>query len=242
MALIKKVSTSSRNGDTSALLTLILKAFATNDWSADLYLTPIITNISETNTSLIEALRRLKVYSQMAEKDFTRDMAIRALFQLVEGYVYIPIAEMKEAAVVVEAVLEQYGMGIQNADYAEESADVESLLNDLAKPDVVTAIAKIQGVAETISALAASQQDFENVALQQAEGESVKNDLVSASQLKKNAITEINTNLVGYMNTMAKVNPATYEATARIIAELVDKNNELVKRRYKTDEPDTEIV
>ena len=90
--------------------------------------------------------------------------------------------------------------------------------------------------------MAASQQDFENVALQQAEGESVKNDLVSASQLKKNAISEINTNLVGYMNTMAKVNPATYEATARIIDELVDKNNELVKRRYKTDEPDTEIV
>ncbi|MGQ1910861.1 DUF6261 family protein [Marinifilum sp. RC60d5] len=242
MALIKKVSTSSRNGDTSALLTLILKAFASNDWSADLYLTPIIAKISETNTSLIEALRRLKVYSQMAEKDFTRDMAIRALFQLVEGYVYIPIPEMKEAALVVEAVLEQYGMGIQNVDYAEESADIESLLNDLAKPDVVTAIAKIQGVAETISALAASQKDFENVVLQQAEGESVKNDLVSASQLKKNAIVEINTNLVGYMNTMAKVNPATYEATARILAELIDKNNELVKRRYRTDEPDTEIV
>lgn len=42
MALIKKISTSSRNGDISALLTLILKVFAKNDWSADIYLTPMI--------------------------------------------------------------------------------------------------------------------------------------------------------------------------------------------------------
>jgi hypothetical protein len=44
------------------------------------------------------------------------------------------------------------------------------------------------------------------------------------------------------MNIMAKVKPATYEATAKTIAELIDKNNELVKRRHKTNEVDTEVV
>jgi hypothetical protein len=242
MALIKKISTSSRNGDISSLLSLILKAFAKNDWSTDIYLTPIIGKTSANNTALIEALRRLKVYSQMAEKDLVRDTAIRALFKLVEGYIYIPIAEMKEAALVVNNILEQYGLSIQNEDYAEESANIESLLNDLSKPAVVIAIAKLQGVPETVTALNAAQKDFENVALQQAEGESVKKDLASASQLKKESITEINNSLVGYMNTMAKVNPATYEATAKTIAELIDKNNELVKRRSKTNEPDSELA
>lgn len=66
----------------------------------------------------------------MAEKDDVRDMSIKALFKLVEGYVYIPIAEMKEVALIVENVLEQYGLGIQNEDYATESANIESLLND----------------------------------------------------------------------------------------------------------------
>lgn len=42
------------------------------------------------------------------------------------------------------------------------------------------------------------------------------------------------------MNTMVKLNSATYEATAKTIAELIDKNNELVKRRRKTNEPDSE--
>jgi hypothetical protein len=242
MTLIKKITPSSRNGDISALLSLILKAFAKNDWNSDAYLTPIIEKTSATNTALIEALKRLKVYSQMAEKDDVRDIAIKALFKLVEGYVYIPIAKMKEAALVVENVLEQYGLSIQNEDYAAESADIKSLLNDLSKPDVVAAIANLKGVAETISALDAAQQDFENVALLQAEGESVKKDLASASKLKKEAITEININLVGYMNTMAKVNPATYEATTKTIAELIDKNNELVKRRRKTNEVDTEVA
>jgi hypothetical protein len=60
--------------------------------------------------------------------------------------------------------------------------------------------------------------------------------------LKKESIVEINANLVGYMNTMAKVKPATYEASAKTIAELIDRNNELVKRRRKTDELDSELV
>jgi hypothetical protein len=218
MTLIKKITPSSRNGDISALLSLILKAFAKNDWSSDVYLTPMLETTSATNTAIIEALKRLTVYSQMAEKDDMRDMAVRALFKLVEGYVHIPIAGIKEAALVVDEVLEQYGMSIQNEDYASESADIESLLNDLSKPDVVAVIRKLRGVPETVSALDAVQKDFENVALQQAEGESVKKDLASASKLKKEAVAEINTNMVGYMNTMAKVNPATYEATAKTIA------------------------
>ena len=242
MALIKKISTISRNGDISTLLTLILKAFAKIDWSADTYLSPIIKKTSATNTLLIEALKRLKVYSQMAEKDDVRDMSIKALFKLVEGYIYIPIAELKEAALVVYNVLEQYGLSIQSEDYTEESANIESLLNDLNKPNILLAIAKLQGVSEILTAVSAAQNDFENLALQQAEGESVKNDLVSASQLKKESIADINNNLMGYMNTMAKVNPDTYEATAKTIAELIEKNNDLVKRRRKTNEPDSELV
>lgn len=51
--------------------------------------------ISANNTALTEALKRLTIYSQMAEKDDVRDISIRALFKLVEGYVHIPIAEMR---------------------------------------------------------------------------------------------------------------------------------------------------
>jgi len=178
----------------------------------------------------------------MAEKDKLRNTAVRALFKLVEGYAHIPIAEMNEAALVVNSILVHYGLSIQHGDYAEESADIESLLNDLAKTDIVTAIAKLQGVSEIITALNAAQKDFADVALKQAELESEKKDLASASQLKKESIVEINANLVGYMNTMAKVKPDTYEAIAKIIAELIDRNNELVKRRSKTDEVNTELA
>ncbi len=242
MALIKRISTISRNGETSTLLDLILKAFSKNDWSADTYVTPIIARTSANNTAMTEALKRLNAYSQLAEKDDVRDMAIRALFKLVEGYMYIPIAEIKEAALIVNNIREHYSLSILNEDYAEESADIKSLLNDLSKPDILLAIAKLQGVAQTITALDAAQKDFDNLALQQAEGESVKNDLASASKLKKESITEINDNLVGYMNTMAKVKPATYATTAKTIAELIDTNNELVKRRRKTEEIDSEVV
>jgi hypothetical protein len=38
------------------------------------------------------------------------------------------------------------------------------------------------------------------------------------------------------------VKPEIYEATTKTIAELIDNNNELVKRRRKTNEPDTELA
>jgi hypothetical protein len=242
MALIKKISSTSRNGDTSTLVDLILKAFDNNDWTADTYLTPIILRTRPNNAQLIEALKRLKAYSQMAEKDDERDEAIRSLFKLVEGYIYIPIEEMSQAATFVNTILKNYTLSIVKEDYAEETADTKSLLNDLSKPDALIAIAKLQGVAQTITAIDTTQKAFDNLAFQQAEGESVKKDLASASQLKKELIVDINNNLVGYMNTMAKVNPAVYEATAKTIAELIDNNNELVKRRRKTNEPDSEVV
>jgi len=242
MALIKKISTSSRNGDTSALFTLMLTAFAKSDWSADLYLTPVLINTKANSTALSVAIRRLKAYSQMAEQDDVRDTQVRDLFKLVEGYTHIPIAEIKEAALLIYCILEQYGLSIIYEDYAKESADIDSLLIDLSQADILLAIAKLQGVTETIAALNVAQKDFEKLAVQQAEGHSVKKDFASASKLKKEIITEFNNNLMGYMNTMALVQPEIYEATAKTIADLVDANNELVKRRRKTEEPDSELV
>ena len=242
MASIKKISSISRNGETSTLVDLILKAFDNNDWSADTYLTPIILRTRPNNTQLVEALKRLKAYSQMAEKDDERDEAIRPLFKLVEGYIYMPIDEIQEAATFVNTILKNYSLSLVKEDYAEESADIKSLLNDLSKPDALLAIAKLQGVAQTITTIDTAQKGFDTLAFQQAEDESVKKDLASASQLKKGLIVDINDNLVGYMNTMAKVKPAVYEATAKTIAELIDKNNDWVKRRRKTNEPDTELA
>ncbi|WP_282126798.1 DUF6261 family protein [Marinifilum flexuosum] len=231
MKLIKKVSTSSRNGDVSALLTLIVGAFAKNDWTADTYLSTVLATVSEYDTSLTESLKRLQVFSQMAEKDRARDMTILSLFKLVEGYTHIPVAEVKEAAVVVYNVLNHYGLNIRNDDYAGESAEIRSVLNDLGKTDIAAAITKLQGVSDLVTVLTTTQKDFETVALQQAEGEGAKQDLATASKIKKAAIKELNDNLVGYMNTMAKAKPDTYKATAQTISELIDSNNEKVKRR-----------
>ncbi|WP_372644891.1 DUF6261 family protein [Ancylomarina sp.] len=242
MAMIQKISASSRNGETNALFTLILTTFAKSDWTADLYLKPVLISTQVNSTTLNLAIRRLKAYSQMAKKDEVRDTQIRDLFKLVEGYTHIPIAEIKEAALLLYSIMVQYGLAIINEDYAEESSDIDSLLTDLSQADILIAIAKLQGVSETIAALNVAQKDFENLAVQQAEGDSVKNDLVSASKLKKEMIAEFNGNLRGYMNTMAMVKPEMYEATTKTIAKLVDNNNELVKRRRKTNEPDTELV
>ncbi|RRG19109.1 hypothetical protein DWB61_16780 [Ancylomarina euxinus] len=60
MTLIKKITPSSRNGDISALLTLIMKVFAKNDWSADVYLTSIIETTSGTHEKLLRSKRECR--------------------------------------------------------------------------------------------------------------------------------------------------------------------------------------
>ncbi|WP_421921260.1 hypothetical protein [Marinifilum sp.] len=65
--------------------------------------------------------------------------------------------------------------------------------------------------------------------MQQAESEVAKKDPANVTKLKKAAIKKLNANIVGYMNTMAKVDPDTCKTTANTIAELKDKNKELVK-------------
>ncbi len=41
----------------------------------------------------------------MAEKDEVRDTQVRDLFKLVEGYTHIPIAEIKEAALLIYSIM-----------------------------------------------------------------------------------------------------------------------------------------
>ncbi|MCT4647992.1 MAG: DUF6261 family protein [Carboxylicivirga sp.] len=240
MGLIKRVSSSSRNGDISALLTLILGAFAKKNWIADTYLSSLIATISEFDTSLTQAVNRLKVLSQIAEKDDVRDKAILSLFKLVEGFTFIPVKEVKEPALVVYNILNHYGLGIRRGDHAGESAEIRSVLNDLAKADIAAAIDKLPGAANLVTSLTDAQNDFEVVALQQAQNEVAKKNLPTASQLKKAAIKEINNNLVGYLNTMAKAKPDIYKDTAKIIAELIENNNELVKRRRNASEKEAD--
>jgi hypothetical protein len=236
MKLIKRIAINSRNGDISALLSLILGALNKFDWTTDTYLTLVINETKEHNTLMTEALNRLRTYSQLEEKDHVRDLQIRSLFKAVEGYIHIPVADISEAAMKVHNILAQYGLDIQNEDNSTQSAQIRSMINDLAKADIVVAISRMQGVAQIVTNLTKAEDDFEAVTLQQAESEGARNDLATATKLKKLAVKELNDKLVGYLNTMAKVRPDTYEAIAQTIAELIDNNNELVKRRRTANE------
>ena len=59
--------------------------------------------------------------------------------------------------------------------------------------------------------------------------------LATASNIKKEGLSYINDNLVGYMNTMASIDRDTYEATANTLTDSINKSSEVVKRRIKPD-------
>lgn len=231
MTSFNKLNHGSRNGEVNATVTLINNRLAENDWTADVYLAALIIQLISTNANMVEALNRLRVYSKLEEADLKRDEWVKSLFSLVTGYTYIPIEAVKDAADVVFNILNQYGISIIHESHNEESADIDSLLNDLGKADIAAACAQMQGVPEVIASLTQAEADFEALALEQVETEVAKEDISSASSIKTDLLVLVNSTLLPYLETMSKVNPTEYLSTAEAVAKLIDQNNEVVKRR-----------
>lgn len=233
MKKLIKVNAASRTGEMSSLNTLVLKALAKGDWSEDAFLTAIIVFLTQKGEALIEAIKRTTNYSQLAEKDRRRAKGVKSLFHLVEAYTDSLNEELEQKGAVVKELLDKYGLKVVNESFGEESAQLNSLLEDLQKSDIQPILQALPQVPEAVILLRGAQNDFETTALLQAERETQKAELSSASQLSKEIVTEYNEKLVSYLYTMAQVNPDIYKEIALTIGELIEENNAGVKRRKK---------
>ena len=106
----------------------------------------------------------------------------------------------RQAALVIADVLDKHGFETINLAYAAESANINALLLDLKKPDVNVAIATLPGLMDLISGLEAAQQEFETAFLQVVDLKIEKEKLSSATKLRAVIRTQINNELIVYLN------------------------------------------
>ncbi len=107
----------------------------------------------------------------------------------------------------------------------------------MAKPNLQEAIAALSGCAELIAALRAAQDDFEQARIAYEAEKAQEGTEANATTLKKDVTDIINNRIVVYLNAMMLVDDAAYGAFGRTVAEIIDENNEMVKRRRKKPEP-----
>ena len=231
--MILKINARSRAGDVSAVATSILNDFTNRDFPADPFMKSQIRKLTGNNKLMTEALNEKAAHSILAPIDEKRDDMLRVIFHEVNAKELWPDAAISKPAMVVADELDKYGFETIDMAYATESANINALLQDLKKPDVEEAITSLPGLGNLIKKLKALQQEFETAYLRFVGQKIEKEKLLSASKLRVVIRTQINNEIVVYLNAMALSMPDQYKDSAEVIKMVIDNNNIKVRNRLK---------
>lgn len=237
--MIQKINYSSRTTEVDGSVKQIIDGFNRTTLSADERMAQIFAIILEQATLLSAAIRKLKVKSEQQAYDDIRDEKITALYYLLLSYSHHPNANIKEAALSLLEIFEQYGMKMKAESFTVESSLLNSMLADYGKEKQIAHISLLPQCDKYIGTLQTAQDDFESNRLAFEEAQGQEGTQENASKLKRVVIDKVNGLLVEYLNVMAQLDEATYGAYARTVAEIIATNNEVVKkRRNKNNTPE----
>ena len=233
--MIEKIILKSRTTEIHGTTRTINTSFQQSGLTEDVTLAEIFTRLVTANDELGVAIDRSKVESILADKDDVRDEAVRAVGYLVQGYLYFPSQEVREAAATVKKVFDKYGLSVTEESYVVESSHIVSMLGDFADRALSASIALLPGVSDNIANLQAAEDDFENTRAQFAEEEAEESTQLNATTLKKNVVAIINDDLVQFLRYGERFQAATYGSFAATVARIIDDNNAQVKKRANKD-------
>lgn len=181
-----------------------------------------------------------KCVSSLREKDKARSKALLGVFAAASFYSLAPLSRENEAVKAILAVLGKYGRGIIHLNYTMKTGKIGSLLLDLRSPSLSENVASLYGFEECLSALEATEADFE--------AESQRLVVEKAALVGKERVTEakgsllafVNGNVIEYLNFMLFSGEEKYKEFASFVALEVDKANSLVLLRKKKGEKEGE--
>ncbi len=91
----------------------------------------------------------------------------------------------------------------------------------------------LPGLVDLIKGLEAAQQEFETAFLQFVDMKIEKEKLHSATKLRFVIRTQINKEIVVYLNGVALSKPVQYKDCAGVVAKVIETNNSKVRNRGK---------
>ena len=234
--MIEKLIAQSRVSEVADVARRILEKYQSSGLETDLHLAGVMGELSPVAQQLVLAVKRIKVDSELESGDENRDSKASAIHYFVRGCLYHPEPAVKQAAEQIYKVLENYGLEMIRESYTTESTLIESMLNDLAKPDLQPAISALPGFAQMIAALASAQAAFETMRSAYDSQKAEEGTFANASEIKKTALKLVNDKVVAYLRVMLQVNETTYGLFTRNVAQIITETNEIVKRRRKKPE------
>ena len=197
---------------------ILLEAADIAAWQADI----------EQEKDVARAIMASSETALMTKKDAERDRIVTSLFQEIRQASKSPIADRAQAGARLKLVADAY-KGLQWEADAEETAHIEGLLYDLAKP-MNDADLTALGLNTLVDLLTAANKDFNALRTQRSDTKAL--DKLPAGKLirKKNDTT---------MNALFRHIEAAYivaanDADRTLIGDLIDKINHAVKETKTT--------
>ena len=188
--------------------------------------------LSERTSRLVTAFKKDKTVSGLQNSDAVRDEQLSALFASVDGYKKLPIQKKADAAKLICSILEKY-RGITRFDFATESTQIASLLEDLSAPEITAALKELDGVGEIVESLRAAEDNFlaEEKALTIGKTEGGQ----TASELRKQLLSTVNDKFIPYLNVAILLDETLYgDIVRKVSLEVNEVNSKIAQRAKKT--------
>ncbi len=121
---------------------------------------------------------------EVAQADKKRDKLFSNLKKFLNGYRGIDVLPNAKSAEELYQIVERYGLDIDRLNYAEESAQMNKLIEELSSADNIEKITALN-LAGFFEQLKTAQQQFESLYLEQIEANADLRKLPSATQIRK---------------------------------------------------------
>lgn len=229
---MKKLHSHVRITEADRLSDMLIKLYNNaENLKEDSFLKNTFAELSTLSDKITIAIKKDVAVSKLEEKDRERDEKIRALSTLIDGYTVIPVQQMQEHGKALQTIFKKYGLKIIKETYTNESALIESLLKDFAEKEAKAHIDALTGMADAVSAIRSSQDEFDKAQLEYDAAKTQQTETANASTVKKPLVECINDKLVTYLNTMTMVDNEKYAAFALMVEAEIDRVNAEVSSR-----------
>jgi len=233
---LRKVIYDSRIAEVDALSGQIILIYDEADLSVDINLINIMDIVRSQKDDLETAIQQTDSESDLAEKDHGRDEKYRAVGHILQGAVYNPKEVIKDSAIPLLKIFDKYGMETVNKSYNEETSNITNIIEEYKTPEAQEKAAKIPGFTTAIEELDESQDIFNKAVIKWQTDKGNDKAKVNASKEKKELMATLNKKFIPYLDVMNGINSELYGSFANSVAEIINDNNENVKRRHHSKE------
>jgi hypothetical protein len=198
-----------------------------------------LNDANEEFSNSLFVLRKSPHTAILAQKDDRRDEVYKGLRNVVSAHLYHSQHEINSAAHQIFELIKTHGYSLYRYGYQKETAAINSLLNDLAKPNY-TKMVELIGATAWVEGLAKAQKEFEECYTQRV-AEEGKNIVEPSTEIRKAVIDNLE-KLLMYIETQLFIceKPDQWGSLSANIQRVISDTNTIARNRRTRKENKTE--